>query len=475
MPNRIVGIDVGFSRSVAVAIDWDDFCSNSALELYDNADFSDLAPDSNGLEKLLSLDGDIYILEPTGSYSRIWADNLAIAGKEIRFIAHEILAAHRKVCGWSDKDDYHDALAIAHYGWQYLRQPRRFNRIKNPDCERMLQLYFTNQRLSEDYVVACNQARNLLHREFPEVSTRSSTVTAKGDAPPLWSFIAGTDISKRQKALLTKLLNNSIGSASPHRDGKFSEELKALANQIIKLELDRHQIKRVFHDWLYNTSDFSWYNQVFDKFCFGVFDRAIILIQIFPFERFLDENLKEIKVLKKRANKSKSGKLPKRRVSYNQFHACLGKAPNQNSSGNKQGTIVKGSSLARKSLYLWANRCIFTERSRTTLRNEVGNYLRDRYHQDKGLATTTELALVKAINNVDGDLIQDLKSKLGNAAGLDSVILNLEQLLKRNKSSLSDKQAKQEAKKVLGNWAKARVCDQAVKLLFKELLTAIRK
>ncbi|MDJ0598254.1 MAG: hypothetical protein QNJ37_05380 [Crocosphaera sp.] len=54
--------------------------------------------------------GDIYILESTGNYSKLWLNTLLDAGKEVRLISNRDLASDRKLCRWEDKDDPHDAV-----------------------------------------------------------------------------------------------------------------------------------------------------------------------------------------------------------------------------------------------------------------------------------------------------------------------------------------------------------------------------
>ena len=99
------------------------------------------------LEKLISL-GDIYILEPTGNYSKLWLNTLLDAGKEVRFISNRDLASYRKLCQWDYKDDYHDATALAYCGWLNINNPSAFLSTKTPEINATYQ-FLRNRYLND--------------------------------------------------------------------------------------------------------------------------------------------------------------------------------------------------------------------------------------------------------------------------------------------------------------------------------------
>lgn len=470
---RIIGVDVGNDLTVAVVVTIEDFQSMTPSAFFLQCDFIYCSPDKVGLEKLLNTNGDLYIMEPTGAYSRIWADNLAIAGKECRFVPHDKLSHYRTNCGWSDKDDEHDAVALAWYGWERLNRPNAFNRIRVPMVQAMFELFLQHKRIADEYTVICNQARNILHHECPELRSIKSYVTASGDPPPLWEFISGGDrLRLRQKTKYTKLKKNTIGSASPQRLGTFSTELKKRAARIVELELDDLEINNQLRQAIKNP-EFDWYNAVFDKFSFGLYDRVLLLTQIYPFERMLNDSYGEIKLKHKRRSRSKSGKLPKRRVSYNLFHACLGKAPNQRSSGKKHGVTVNGSALCRSYLFLWGQVHIFRTSEKYRKTGYPWDALNSRYESSIKEAGELELLLAKALKN-DESLIEQLEPVLRGVTGGETIMQLIGTLKDRHKLRLTPERIKIESKKVLGNWAKSRATDLAVKLLFRELLRECR-
>jgi hypothetical protein len=83
-------------------------------------------------------------------------------------------------------------------------------------------------------------------------------------------------------------------------------------------------------------------------------EQAIIISQIFPFEQFLNENGNPKRETKR--NNTESGKPTRQNKGEREFHACLGMAPHQRSSGQKQGMILQGSTMARSALWCWV-RC----------------------------------------------------------------------------------------------------------------------
>ena len=210
---RVCGIDCGSDKSVAVAVDSCDYQENDPVDLFHLLRFHELEPDEYGLQTLLEINADLYIIEPTGSYNRKWTSNLRDRGKRVLLVAHEVLSSYRVVCGWQDKDDPHDALALACYGWQFHSRPYKFNRERDPLLETVLNLYLVQKKLATDYVKINNRARQLLDEEMPEVAKRKSTVTSDGAAPPLWAFISGRPCPKREQRKLTKILPVFVSTA----------------------------------------------------------------------------------------------------------------------------------------------------------------------------------------------------------------------------------------------------------------------
>jgi hypothetical protein len=462
MNTKIVAIDIGNDVSIAVCMnreEYEQFPPNtSAEDFYNTCDFYEITPNMQGLIQLLEL-GDVYIFEPTGNYSRLWHNNLLEAGKEVRLLPHNKAPMYRELCGWDYKDDEHDAIAIAYYGWMNINNPRAFNRVRRPELHQAYMMFLEKERLNKELRVSKNRARNLLHTEFPE--GKDSKSARSNENAMIWGFIAGEDIPKRSRTLWTNRLKKSIGTA---KDLGFSEELRRHSAKIWELETKRGEIKGQF-DELLARPEYQWCKPVFDRFDFGTFDRVIALCQFDPFGQFLTEDLKELRLEKKR-RKGKSGKHITKRVGYNRFHSLMGKAVKPWSSGDKEGHIVTGSTIMRSHLYLWAGRNVIMK-DRT--KNPIFKELRQGYDED--MANSQRL-----LDNLAKFSIEDLnklKELLKTTPAGNALLELVEEATKKKRDPI--KSIKLGGKQRLGKWARARISDRAVKMLFKELIGAYRK
>jgi len=453
---KIVGLDVGNDVSVAVVMTLDDYQNfppgTNSEDFYNSCDFHYLKPDIAGLTTLRDL-GDIYVFEPTGNYSRIWHNNLLDMGKEVRLLPHNKAPLYRDLCGWDYKDDEHDSIAIAYYGWMNKDNPRAYNRVRLPVLHKAYQKILEKERLVRELRTLKNRARNRLHTEFPEARNSRSGGQGNIKADPIWTYISGNAMGKVILARWQEKQAKTIGTA---KNG-FSTELISLSQRIYILLNQRVKIIQELSEVL-NLPEFDYYKEVFDAFQFGTFDRIIILCQIHPFSQFLDDDLKEIRIEKKRL-KGKSGKCKTRRVAYNRFHSFLGKSVKPWSSGKKDGHIVTGSTLARNHLYLWATRNVVMQPKK----GEIFEILRTGY--DRDMTTSTEL--LNSVKKLEG-LTEDQTKSIKELGAMGDLILSLIEESKATPKAGSGKQR-------LGAWAKSRISDKAVKMLFKALIGAYRK
>ncbi|MDJ0509252.1 MAG: hypothetical protein QNJ64_08375, partial [Crocosphaera sp.] len=279
-------------------------------------------------------------MEPTGNYSKLWIHSLLNAGKEVRLIGNRDLTSYRQLCRWDYKDDYHDATALAYCGWLNLNNPSAFLSTKTPEINQTYQLFLEHERINRELKPLVNRARSLLHTEFPEAknSKRQSNDTVDG----IWLFVSNNNQHPGWRKFWLKKVTKSIGTVKNHG---FSPQLVKLASQIVRLKKRRIEIRKAFQAFLANPK-YAFYQEAFNQFDLGIYDRIIILCQIFPFEQFLDADGKELRRIKPRKF-GKSGKPITKRIGLSRFHACLGKAVKPWESGKKKGHIVTGSVLAR--------------------------------------------------------------------------------------------------------------------------------
>jgi hypothetical protein len=298
-----------------------------------------------------------------------------------------------------------------------------------------------------------------MHREFPEGITKNGD--GKCDKPkPIWGFIAGKPISNRAARMYERKLAASIGTASSMG---FSIELIDKSAKIYDLQERRAAIKREYERFL-ERSEYQWLKPVFDEFRFSTFERTIFLCQFDPFEQFLDVNYRELRLDRKRKI-GKSGKYVTKRIGRSKFHSLMGKAIYPWSSGDKVGHIVSGSQIARTHLYLWVNREIQLNQGRHT--TPLIQSFRDEYDKDLGLSKTTLIQLI-ALN--DSELLEGLGLLKEKAIG-QVIIPLIEDAISTKRSPVAN--LKQKGSKRLSQWAKNRVADRAVKVLFKKLIGAI--
>ncbi|MDJ0730576.1 MAG: hypothetical protein QNJ33_11360 [Crocosphaera sp.] len=359
-------------------------------------------------------------MEPTGNYSKLWLNTLLDAGKEVRFISNRSLVPYRKLCGWEYKDDYHDATALAYCAWLNINNPSAFLSLKTPEIHATYQLFLQHERINRELKPLVNRARNLLHTEFPEGKKSKGQSSDKVDG--IWLFISNSNQHPGWRKVWLKKISKSIGTV---QKCGFSPQIVKLSQQIVRLKERRIQIKKAFQEFLTNPK-YAFYNEAFDCFNLGVYDRTIILCQIYPFEQFLDTNGNELRKIKPRKF-GKSGKPVTKRVGLNRFHACLGKAVKPWESGKKKGHIVTGSVLARIRLYLWAKRTMALSPPRNPKPRVKELY--DRY-------------------------LHDIQAKLTKKGKIDP---------------------DHPGNNSLKQWGKARVGDKLAKLLFKELIGAYRR
>lgn len=119
-----------------------------------------------GVDKLLSLNADIYALEPTGNYSRLWLNTLKGASRDVRLINANRVKNLMRMYGIQNKSDRLDCFAIAAYTHLHKDNEKAFlsdsqTRLRDL-CHDRIRLIKTATRLK-------NQVGNRLTYEVPEL------------------------------------------------------------------------------------------------------------------------------------------------------------------------------------------------------------------------------------------------------------------------------------------------------------------
>lgn len=312
---KVAGIDVS-RGSVTVAIldklpnqRLKDFIKGCRVKKFKSVD----------IEKLLALEFDVAILEPTGGhYSKFWAIKISESGRQVRWVGHREVHGYRESWRLPDKTDKTDAIALACYGLERWNMQGMFLDLRDDLAaslrEKHLQIQFYN-RASTPLI---NRLRQQLHWECPELAEHGADRKWLDNPPGMWRAIAG-DASKKWQTILDESIGLGI---SP-----FSREL---ASKINSVELSILRIESEI-ELLMQFPELAPYLEAMKPFYFGRRAETAILSAIYPFEKFRDK-------------KNPLGA----------FKLCCGMAQVWVESGDYQGWSAGGDSNIRKALWLWA-------------------------------------------------------------------------------------------------------------------------
>ena len=466
----IAGLDVGKDSSMFVAWDASQPISRPKDFFDYEAEFLCLPPDAESVQKIVSHkppEGRLIIfMEPTGSYSRCWVTSLREARVEVHLVPHNLVNSSRlALCNWNDKDDEHDAVVLLILAQKWLQDPESVQliRSKEPLIQELSNLYLEAESCNKVLNQLINRARQKLHTEASNLDDVKSDVTKNGKPSPFWSWVAGAVVPLGVASKYAKKMASSIGSA---KNEGFSKQLISYAKSIIDWQVRRYQIERKMQEIIQNPK-FGRYVKLFRQFGAGLDTQAILLCQIFPFERFLGSDGQPIIKVKRRG--TKSGRPTKAHISCRKFHAALGMAPNQRSSGQKQGEFISGSGACRMALWRLVHGQIETN-SPGSLRNKFGKQLRkfletDKHHRDElmhGLLT------ILADKSTGPETLAAVKKALlesGNPMAA-TIVAGLHKKTEAARSG----SIREQLKFALIRLARSRCAAKLVKLLFKQLV-----
>jgi hypothetical protein len=150
-------------------------------------------------------------MEPTGvNYQLLWGTHLARAGVEVRLVGHKELRSFREHhLGLPDKDEDADALALAIYGWDYLKVSRRFIQVRSQPIVEIRRLVLRLVHLNRVQSPIINRARQDLAWQFPEVALVRS-VRSGEKVPLFWGWLCGQRPSVRYDLMLEQSIGLGI-------------------------------------------------------------------------------------------------------------------------------------------------------------------------------------------------------------------------------------------------------------------------
>ncbi len=317
---RVAGLDVS-RASVTVAI----LSELPAMELKQFVKKCKVLKfESSEIDQLLVLEFDAAILEPTGGhYSRLWAEVLTRAGKEVRWVGHREVKGYRESWRLPDKTDKTDAIALACYGLERWHNPSYFLDPRVGDAAKLRELYLQLHFLNRAATPLLNRLRQQLAWECPELAEKAGQRLWLGNPSGLWLAVSGERITPKWG----KVIDSSKGLGL----GAFS---RSLAGQIALNEREQLRIETEI-ELVLKGSEFERYLEALAPFYFGRRCETAILSAIYPIERFAGH-----------------------RNPLGAFKLCCGMAQVWHQSGDYTGWVPGGNVTIRNSLWFWAKTAI---------------------------------------------------------------------------------------------------------------------
>jgi hypothetical protein len=370
--NRIVGIDIG--RNSAVLCCLDALPSNIQQHyraLRKDKKFYQVSCSQAGVDKLLSLEPSAIVLEPTGHwYSQFWVTVANTYGIKIYWVGHNDLHFQRGSYGFTNKRDEEDALALAccYFDPQFvdIHGNKRFLKlIENSTITNIRRLFNEKEQLQKLRTNLVSQLRQRLSYEFPEASRHTMKISPIKGYTPIIHWLATKSSNPRYD-------NKYKQSVAPTLGIEISLFTRFHADSIVALE---YRITDTLNDIeiAIASPEFAAYNRVFDRFGFGVNCRALLLFNLYPFEKFLVNGRPWVEYVPSK------GKLQKRDRSLRKFQAFCGMSYKYRESGDKSSRKFHGNGTIRSHLYIFVTATI--TRTKHIKHHGLRKKLSDRYQE----------------------------------------------------------------------------------------------
>jgi hypothetical protein len=369
---RIIGLDVG--RGSAVLCCLESFPSNikrTYKELKATKQFYKLATDTSGVDKLINLNPDGIVLEPTGQwYSHFWVRVAKVHNIAIYWISHTDLDKQRGWYGFPNKRDEEDAfcLAASFFDPNFINehgQKRFLDYYYNQEIiTQVRETFLEKEQLQKLRSAMVSQLRQRLAYEFPEIVKTVANVSSFHGFTPFIGWLAGIHPSTRYENKYRLSVGHSLNII-------ISDYTRSHALMITTIE-QRISERLSWFESILNEPQFKPYFTVFDRFGFGLDNKMLLLYHCYPFEKFLVNGKPWIE-----REENHQGKLQKRDRSLRKFQAYLGLSYSYRQSGEKKSRKFHGSKIMRSHLYVWAV-CMVAP-SNYRIKSDIGIQLCDRY------------------------------------------------------------------------------------------------
>lgn len=385
---RIIGLDVGQGCAVACVLDHfpvniqqhfktlrknrhRDCTSRGNLDVL-HSQFYKLKCDRSSVEKLLSLQPDAIVLEPSGFwYSAFWEQVATKNNIDVCWIGHTDLASLRKSYGFTNKRDDEDALSLAasYFDERFITdrgEKRYLSYYRHIELNQLRSLWHAKEQLAKIRSSMIAQIKQRLNYEFPEMASKQFKISPVQGFTPFLGWLAGVSSNNRYERLFDSSIARSL-------DISISDYTLSHAIALIELE-KRLSLALLELEHILNFAEFAKYIEVFDRFGFGLSNKVLLLLHVYPFEKFLVNGAPHVDY-----ELSKNNKLIKRRRSLRSFQAFLGLSYSISQSGARTTKKFHGSTMMRSHLYAWALCQICPKNYKVN--TEIGRELSDRYQQ----------------------------------------------------------------------------------------------
>jgi hypothetical protein len=311
--------------------------------------------DREGIETLLALDAEIYAIEPTGDYSRIWIETLQKAGNEIRLVSSRRIRHFCEYQGLTNKADRADAAAIAAYTLTNHHDSQAFLKIERLKTRELyLQLNSTNRNRNPIQ----NRLGQRLSFEFPEIIKTYEGLQREWLEHPstLYRFLAGEKVGGPHSKKREELLVNTVGSG-------LSDHTRDLAKHMLGFEEMSQRLEQQIEEEL-GKPEYTVYREIFSRFLVPPSIEAAILGRIYPFEDFL-QNGKPVKEYIRGGQSRRRSGMTKRDRSEGEFKLSLGMGKVLSQSGGSESWKAGGSKYARTALWLYVRMIVVIKRGKS--------------------------------------------------------------------------------------------------------------
>jgi hypothetical protein len=347
---------------------------------------------AEGMAQFLALEVDLYVLEPTGSYSYIWIQNLQRAGRKFRLVSSRRVRHYCEYKGLINKADRPDAAAISAYTLENLEDDQGFLKTERL---KIRELYLQINSTTRSKNPVNNRLGQRVGFEFPEGLKRFEETTREWldpNPPAIYRFLAGETLNGGHSTKREDALKNTIGCG-------LSDHTRALAKQLCEFEKIEYALELELNQEL-SKPDYDPYRRVFKQFQIPPRIEAAILSRIYPFEDFLRDG-KPFKEYVRGGDSHRRSGMTKRDRTEGEFKLSLGMGKILHQSGGTTEWKAGGAKYARTALWLYVKVMIVIRRSKGINFQEVSGELERLYRKD-GVSPWLNPELIQVIVELTG-------------------------------------------------------------------------